>query len=188
MTKEEIKALVASKIEGQGTNLDAASVLPTILNWIIDNMGGGEIPAATEETVGGIRLGYSTLENAVQNRITPFEVRKFPEVLGEDHARIGFRTLLAEDVPGSGTLHYTKQQLADFFGISVNLADDILQGRFAGVSIPLSEDRYLYLPLSHLSSGNTVVYGVCIPSGYAGASLTIIKQSEDEYDILWAEL
>ena len=40
MTKEEIKALVASKIEGQGTNLDAASVLPTILNWIIDNMGG----------------------------------------------------------------------------------------------------------------------------------------------------
>lgn len=37
MTKEEIKAMIASKIEGQGTNLDAASVLPTILNWIIDN-------------------------------------------------------------------------------------------------------------------------------------------------------
>lgn len=187
MTKEEIKALVASKIEGQGTNLDAASVLPTILNWIIDNMGGAEIPAATEETIGGIRLGYSTLENAVQNKITPFEVRKIP-TLGEDYARIGFRTLLAEDIPGSSPLHYTKQQLADFFGISVNLVDDILQGRFAGISIPLSEDRYLYMPLSHLSSGDTVMYGVCISSEYAGSSLTIIKQSEDAYDILWREL
>lgn len=41
MTKEEIKAIIAQKIEGQGTNLDAASVLPTILNWIIDSAEGG---------------------------------------------------------------------------------------------------------------------------------------------------
>lgn len=39
MTKEEIKAMIAQKIEGQGTNLDAASVLPTILNWLVDNTG-----------------------------------------------------------------------------------------------------------------------------------------------------
>lgn len=40
MTKEEIKAMIAQKIEGQGTNLDAASVLPTILNYLVDNMEG----------------------------------------------------------------------------------------------------------------------------------------------------
>lgn len=39
MTKEEIKAMIAQKIEGQGTNLDAASVLPTILNYLVDNTG-----------------------------------------------------------------------------------------------------------------------------------------------------
>lgn len=36
MSKEEIKALVAAKIAGQGSAIDAASVLPTILNAIVD--------------------------------------------------------------------------------------------------------------------------------------------------------
>lgn len=43
MTKEEVKALIKAKIEGQGTNVDAGSVLPAILNGIIDLIeeGGG---------------------------------------------------------------------------------------------------------------------------------------------------
>lgn len=36
MTKEQIKALVAAKIAGQGSAIDAASVLPTILDAIVD--------------------------------------------------------------------------------------------------------------------------------------------------------
>lgn len=36
MTKAEIKAIIASKIEGLGSAIDSASVLPTILNGIID--------------------------------------------------------------------------------------------------------------------------------------------------------
>ena len=36
MTKDEIKALIDKKIKGQGTNIDGASVLPTILDAIID--------------------------------------------------------------------------------------------------------------------------------------------------------
>lgn len=36
MKKSEIKALIAAKIAGQGTNVDAGSVLPTILGEIID--------------------------------------------------------------------------------------------------------------------------------------------------------
>lgn len=36
MTKEEIKALVAAKIAGQGTMVDAGSALPTIIDAIVD--------------------------------------------------------------------------------------------------------------------------------------------------------
>lgn len=35
MTKAEIIALIAARIEGQGTSVDASSVLPSILNGII---------------------------------------------------------------------------------------------------------------------------------------------------------
>lgn len=38
MTKNEIKAYVSRNIEGQGTNVDAGSVLPRILNGIVDAM------------------------------------------------------------------------------------------------------------------------------------------------------
>jgi hypothetical protein len=41
MTKEELKALIKAKIEGQGTNVDAGSVLPAILNGILDLIDGG---------------------------------------------------------------------------------------------------------------------------------------------------
>jgi len=41
MTKEEVKALIKAKIEGQGTNVDAGSVLPAILNGILDLIDGG---------------------------------------------------------------------------------------------------------------------------------------------------
>ncbi len=56
MTKEEIKAIIAQKIEGQGTNLDAASVLPTILNWIIDNIGDNPLADSVIE-VGELHGG-----------------------------------------------------------------------------------------------------------------------------------
>lgn len=48
MTKEEVKALIKAKIEGQGTNVDAGSVLPAILNGILDLIdGAGAITVVT---------------------------------------------------------------------------------------------------------------------------------------------
>lgn len=46
MTKEEIAALVAAKIEGQGTAVDAGSALPAILYGIL----GLIVPPTPEET------------------------------------------------------------------------------------------------------------------------------------------
>lgn len=46
MTKEEIKALIATAIAGQGTNVDGGGQLPNILNAIVDAIpeGGGSEP------------------------------------------------------------------------------------------------------------------------------------------------
>lgn len=61
MTKNETKDLVAKKIEGQGTNVDAGSVLPAILNSIIDTDAAKaevddfeEFDTATAYTAGDI--------------------------------------------------------------------------------------------------------------------------------------
>jgi len=53
MTKDELKALIAAKIQGQGTAVDAASALPAILNGIIDAIpeGGGGLAALPETTL-----------------------------------------------------------------------------------------------------------------------------------------
>lgn len=55
MTKDEIKALVAAKIAGQGSMVDVGGGLPTILNEIIDLIpeggGGGFEPLVIEGRV-----------------------------------------------------------------------------------------------------------------------------------------
>lgn len=85
MTKAEIQALIASKIEGQGTNVDAGSVLPAILNGILDLIpaSGGSSPIVLEidETFENLSLedalthilvdgeplqSYSELQHALQ--------------------------------------------------------------------------------------------------------------------------
>lgn len=58
MTKDEIKALVAAKIAGQGSAIDAASVLPAILNGIIDSIE----PLGEKIT----SFGEITQENAIK--------------------------------------------------------------------------------------------------------------------------
>ena len=58
MTKEEIKALVAAKIAGQGSAVDAGGALAPILNAIVDIIPAGyELPIATDETLGGVKVG-----------------------------------------------------------------------------------------------------------------------------------
>lgn len=61
MTKEEIKALVAAKIAGQGSAIDSASVLPDILNGIVDLIPAEPAPAPTP----GEMLSALTLNSSV---------------------------------------------------------------------------------------------------------------------------
>lgn len=61
MNKDEIKSLIAAKIAGQGTAVDAGSVLPTILNGIIDLIPTLPepyvLPTASAENLGGVKVG-----------------------------------------------------------------------------------------------------------------------------------
>ncbi len=56
MTKQEIAALVAAKIEGQGTNVDAGSVLPAILNGILDLIPAAPVPPTPADIFAGFSV------------------------------------------------------------------------------------------------------------------------------------
>ena len=58
MTKEEIKALIAEKIAGQGNQVDSGGALADILNGIIDS-----IPQVLPPTTLDFTLPESTLGN-----------------------------------------------------------------------------------------------------------------------------
>lgn len=96
MTKEEIKALINAKITGQGNEIDAGSVLPSILGAIIDLAGEGgggggggddpDIPTVTEEVTYAelVELRNSgTLMAGHKYRITDY-VTKVYSYYGEE--------------------------------------------------------------------------------------------------------
>lgn len=68
MTKDEIKALVAAKIAGQGSAIDAASVLPTILDAIVDAIPE-EKPIPLIEFPEGTYEKLITEQEAIELRI-----------------------------------------------------------------------------------------------------------------------
>lgn len=71
MEKDEILALVASKIEGQGNQIDAGSTLPAILRGIIDLIPSTPVAAlmvqsANNTTAGGYQVPELTAEQVTQ--------------------------------------------------------------------------------------------------------------------------
>lgn len=99
MTKEEIKDLITAKIAGQGNQVDIGGALATILNEIVDGMGG--------------ELKY-------------FEVKSLP--VFDDAA---------------------EQTMIDEMGLSFADLDDILNGKYIGIS----NDGYK-LPLTSAYRGD----------------------------------
>lgn len=70
MTKEQILALVSSKIEGQGNQIDAGSALPEILRGILDlvseQVGALFVQSNRNTTVGGYQVPELTAEQVTQ--------------------------------------------------------------------------------------------------------------------------
>lgn len=154
MTKEEIKAIIAQKIEGQGTNVDAASVLPTILNWLVDHASEG-IPVATEETVGGVKVGSIQGED---NGLANFSTGIIES--GDEQARIGLRTLSFD---GETRRDLTKEQFAEVLGITVDEVDLVFQGAFVGVYTQIGSSTKIFFMLRECnvySGGVHVQYGL----------------------------
>lgn len=78
MTKEEIKALIATAIAGQGTNVDGGGQLPNILNAIVDAIPEAGMPKPkyflTREIVDGQEHTYQEVASVLG--ITEDEVEK----------------------------------------------------------------------------------------------------------------
>lgn len=72
MSKQEIAALIAAKIEGQGTNVDAGSVLPAILNGILDLIAVpvevDDITALTAEQLDALKPGDVVVKKTGNDR------------------------------------------------------------------------------------------------------------------------
>lgn len=73
MTKEQILALVSSKIEGQGNQVDTGSALPEILRGIMDliptipePVAALMVQSANNTTVGGYQVPELTAEQVTQ--------------------------------------------------------------------------------------------------------------------------
>lgn len=69
MTQEQILALISSKIEGQGNQIDAGSVLPAVLRGIIEliptipePVAALMVQSANDTTVGGYQVPELTAE------------------------------------------------------------------------------------------------------------------------------
>lgn len=73
MTKDELKALIAAKIAGQGNQIDAGSTLPAILNGIMDLIPTIPEPetalmieSAGNTTAGSYQVPALTVEQVTQ--------------------------------------------------------------------------------------------------------------------------
>lgn len=111
MTKEAMKRIVAEKISGQGNQEDVAGVLPTLLNEIIDQMGGGgggEEPVVLDlgEIVADSPTNVTTL---VPDGYYPKTTDKIKFVVKE-FEKEDFTTILSggviEDYPDSNYLRW----------------------------------------------------------------------------------
>ena len=182
MTKEEIKEIISQKIEGQGANLDAASVLPTILNWIIDNMPEGGIPVASATRIGGMTIGNINHEHALQMGAAPYHSLLFINLgEGEDKDRLGFRVLGMGDLSNHPNL--SKEELAGYLGINVSEVDSIFYGGFIGMRLLFSGEESYYLPLTCASGRDRAIFGGYSPDDYGCVVVVEWNTNTDLYSI-----
>ena len=154
MTKEEIKALVAQKIAGQGMMVDAGGGLPTILDAIIDLIP--EVPApyvlpiASADTLGGVKVG---------NNLSIDEDGKL-SAQGGALPILNVTTFHQGDVT---TLEqfYTKIKLN---GENITSLDDIIALKGKSFIITEQDEQQYYVSYTYITQGYIVIVaGVVIP-------------------------
>lgn len=91
MTKEEIKQLIADKIAGKGSAIDAASVLPDILNGILDSIQTEEelLDSLTlKSSKASVGFGGKTASEAAE--IMGISLEDFNKFVNGDFLRIQY--------------------------------------------------------------------------------------------------
>lgn len=169
MTINEIRALIAQKIAGQGSMVDAGGGLPAILNALCDAIEAIPappapyvLPTASAETLGGVKVGdgLQISENGVLSK---------------------GRTILK--INGSnGFTNKTKAEAAELLGITEQEFDDMMAGRYDTVDLGVSDDNYLTL-IAFSEMGRAVLFGaqVLTPVEHleVGAQFAVCDTSEE---------
>lgn len=152
MTKDEIKALIASKVAGQGTNIDAASVLPSILEGIIDLIPTlpepYELPVATDEVLGGVKIGENlsiTEEGVLSAAPTP------------EYIRDAITLRSSVQMPMTNHESLDAGEMAEVLGITTSQLQALFGGEyiciaFSNLTISVNIAKENYVQLGELSS------------------------------------
>lgn len=129
MTKDEIIALIDAKIAGQGTNIDAGSALPEILNGILD-LASGDVVRITG-TLPVTAIGVEAAANALG--ITAAE---FQRILAGEVPTIIYNDVLMKL---SWVYAYDTEFPTVGYGGSVDTGYEVVFGNDGDVPVPQFE-------------------------------------------------
>lgn len=120
MTKQQLKALVAANIAGQGNQVDVGSTLPTVFNEIIDKLQDGDLSeyAKTEEVDNFEEFDSTTYYSTGdivrrEGRLSAFKTNHIGEWNEEDVEGTTVFDILSAMLPTTATVTISALQSAD---------------------------------------------------------------------------
>ena len=176
MTTDEIRALIAQKIAGQGSAVDVGGGLPTILNAICDALDAipapYELPVASDNTLGGIKTGEIGLTYAKDNSVMP--VALSVQVTGIPAEKIlKINTFSSKN-------NATREEVLTTLGIESAELDALMDGKYRAV---VAYEYIIPLSLINTENGMVVYDGVSTLFSGIGGAFGINKNGDNDYDI-----
>lgn len=169
MTIDEIRALIAQKIAGQGTMVDAAGGLPAILNALCDAIAAIPappapyvLPTASAETLGGVKIGdgLQISENGVLSK-----GRKILEVS-----------------QASSFTGKTKEETIARLGITGAELDKLMAGYYDVVHD--KNEGFCMCLITYIDGASYVLYGGILASNaHSGESFELYFSEDNTYSL-----
>ena len=159
MTKQQILAEIAAKIDGQGSAIDAGSALPGILRGIIDLIPGEQVNSDWNATEG------------------PAEILNKPTIPA------GIKTITLADWDQTEITDVSKSEFALALGCSEEDVDEIFADNVGQLRISASGLKLLKVMGNN--DGSTIIFGTML--GNAGGYGAFFWKNNDNYSAAWHE-
>ena len=179
MTLEDIKAVIAAKLAGQGSAIDTASVLPSILEALCDTFTQADWNQTTATALDYIKNKPTIPAAQVQSDWsqadnTKADYIKNKPTLPSAADTLNALTLKSTAVSITGGEDLSKAEAATALGITGDELDDLMRGKYL---------RYSY-------NSGAVVLGVDSANGtdlMLGAAQVIVQLGASGYTIILSE-